>query len=71
MLNVLETFDLQKHPRYSAQTLHLMTETMRRAYCDRARHLGDQDFVKIPAHLTSKDYAKKLAAGTRMLVRCH
>jgi gamma-glutamyltranspeptidase / glutathione hydrolase len=63
MLNMLETFDLRKSPRYSARTLHLMTEAMRRAYCDRARHLGDQDFVKIPAHLTSKEYAKKLAAG--------
>ncbi len=66
MLNVLETFDLRKDPRFSARTLHLMAETMKRAYCDRARHLGDQDFVKIPAHLTSKDYAKKLAAGIPM-----
>ncbi len=66
MLNILETFDLRKGPRFSARTLHLMTETMRRGYCDRARHLGDQDFVKIPAHLTSKEYAKKLAAGIEM-----
>ena len=58
-----QTVDLRKSPRFSARTLHLMTETMRRAYCDRARHLGDQDFMKIPAHLTSKEYAKKLAAG--------
>jgi gamma-glutamyltranspeptidase/glutathione hydrolase len=34
---------------------------MRRAYCDRALYLGDQDFVKIPERLTTKDYAKKLA----------
>jgi len=34
---------------------------MRRAYCDRARHLGDADFVKIPAHLTTKEYARDLA----------
>src|SRR5262249_52393271 len=61
MLNVLATFDLKKQGRFSAATLHVMAETMRRAYCDRARHLGDQDFVKIPAHLTSRDYAKKLA----------
>src|SRR5262245_50221780 len=61
MLNVLETFDLRKHGRYSAKTLHLMAETMRRAYCDRAKYLGDGDFVKIPAHLTSKEYAKKVA----------
>lgn len=63
MLNILETFDLKKHPRYSAQTLHLMTEAMRRAYRDRAAYLGDQDFVKNPAHLSTKEYAKGLAAG--------
>jgi gamma-glutamyltranspeptidase / glutathione hydrolase len=61
MLNVLETFDLKKHGRFSAKTLHLMAEAMRRAYLDRARHLGDQDFVKVPPELTSKGYAKKLA----------
>jgi gamma-glutamyltranspeptidase/glutathione hydrolase len=63
MLNVLECFDLRRHERYSAETLHLMAEVMRRAYCDRARHLGDGDFVTVPGHLTSKDYARKLAAS--------
>jgi gamma-glutamyltranspeptidase/glutathione hydrolase len=61
MLNVLENFELRKQGRWSPQTLHLMIETMRRAYCDRARYLGDQDFVSIPEFLTSKDYARKLA----------
>jgi gamma-glutamyltranspeptidase/glutathione hydrolase len=61
MLNVLENFDLRKHGRFAPETLHVMIETMRRAYCDRARYLGDADFVKIPAFLTSKEYARKLA----------
>ncbi len=61
MLNILENFDLRKQGRFSAETLHLMIETMRRAYRDRARYLGDADFVTIPAFLTSKDYARKLA----------
>ncbi|MCI0680561.1 MAG: gamma-glutamyltransferase [Gemmataceae bacterium] len=61
MLNVLENFDLKKHERFSAPTLHLMAEAMRRAYCDRARFLGDPAFVKTPPHLTTKEYAKKLA----------
>jgi gamma-glutamyltranspeptidase/glutathione hydrolase len=61
MLNVLENFDLRKHDRWSPETLHLMIETMRRAYCDRARFLGDADFVAIPPRLTSKEYARALA----------
>jgi gamma-glutamyltranspeptidase/glutathione hydrolase len=61
MLNILENFDLRKQGRWSPETLHLMIEAMRRAYCDRARHLGDADFVKIPAHLTTKEYARELA----------
>ena len=62
MLNILESFDLHKEGRWSPQTLHLMAETMKRAYRDRARYLGDPDFVKIPADLLDKSYAKTLAA---------
>jgi gamma-glutamyltranspeptidase / glutathione hydrolase len=61
MLNILETHDLHKLGRWSPDTLHLMIEAMRRAYCDRARYLGDTDFVKVPDHLTTKAYAHKLA----------
>src|SRR5205807_8662948 len=35
--------------------------TMRRAFYDRARYIGDPAFTEIPAHLTSKDYARQLA----------
>jgi gamma-glutamyltranspeptidase/glutathione hydrolase len=63
MLNILENFDLRKQGRWSPQTLHLMTEAMRRAYYDRARHLGDPAFTKVPANLTTKDYARTLAKG--------
>jgi gamma-glutamyltranspeptidase/glutathione hydrolase len=61
MLNILENFDLRRHGRWSPETLHLMIEAMRRAYCDRARFLGDPDFVAFPEHLTGKEYARKLA----------
>jgi gamma-glutamyltranspeptidase/glutathione hydrolase len=61
MLNVLENFDLKKQGRWSPETLHLLIETMRRVYCDRALYLGDQDFVRIPERLTTKEYAKNLA----------
>ncbi len=63
MLNILENFDLKKNPRYSPETVHLLAEAMRRAYLDRARYLGDPDFVKIPDELVTKEYAKKLAAS--------
>jgi len=63
MLNLLETFDLRRRERWSAETMHLLIETMRRAFLDRARHLGDADFVELPKHLTTKEYARKLAAS--------
>jgi gamma-glutamyltranspeptidase/glutathione hydrolase len=63
MLNVLSHFDLRKQGRWSPQTLHLVIEAMRRAYVDRARYLGDPDFVKMPlARLTSPKYAATLAS---------
>jgi gamma-glutamyltranspeptidase/glutathione hydrolase len=62
-LNILENFDLAKNPRNSPETIHLMTEAMRRAFADRAKFLGDSDFVKVPDSLRSKEYAKSLAAG--------
>jgi gamma-glutamyltranspeptidase/glutathione hydrolase len=61
MLNILENFDLRRQGRWSPETLHLMTETMRRAYFDRARYLADPDFVDIPSQLVTKDYARGLA----------
>ncbi len=63
MLNILENFDLRKQGRWSAETLHLMIESMRRAYLDRARHLGDPAFTTVPAKLTTKEYARTLARG--------
>ncbi|HEY9229237.1 MAG TPA: gamma-glutamyltransferase, partial [Gemmatimonadaceae bacterium] len=64
MLNILERFDLPKLGAMSPQAIHYEIEAMRRAYLDRARYLGDPDFVKNPVEkLTSKTYAKTLAAG--------
>jgi gamma-glutamyltranspeptidase/glutathione hydrolase len=64
MLNMLEGMDLRSMGRTSVETTHLLIEVKRRAFLDRARHLGDPDFVQVPvAQLTSKDYARTLAAG--------
>ena len=63
MLNMLEHFDLKSKGAASVEARHLEIEAMRRAYLDRARHLGDPDFVQIPlARLLSKEYGKTLAA---------
>ncbi|MDB4878438.1 MAG: ggt [Gemmatimonadetes bacterium] len=62
MLNILENFDLPKLGALSPEALHYEIEAMRRGYLDRARYLGDPDFVKMPLdRLTSKVYAKTLA----------
>ena len=63
MLNIVETFNLRQHGRWSAKTIHVMIESMRRAYFDRARWLGDPDFTKIPGQLTTKEYASVLASS--------
>jgi len=64
MLNILEGWDLGALGHNSAATLHRLAEAMRRAYADRAIHLGDPDFWDVPVDwLTSKDYATELRAG--------
>lgn len=63
MLNLLEPFELAKLGHNSAQTIHLMAESMKLAYADRSRYLGDPDFVPVPAAaLISRDYADPLRA---------
>lgn len=65
MLNILEGFDLKQAGFGSAQHVHLLAEAMRRAFADRARHLGDPDFNPgMPvARLLSKEYAAQLRRG--------
>jgi len=62
MLNILEGYELAKHGREPA--LHVMIETMKRAYADRAMFMGDPDMVTMPVTgLTSKNYAASLRAS--------
>ena len=62
MLNILEGFDLAEIGHNSALYMHILTETMRRAYADRANYLGDPDFNEnMPVdRLTSKEHAANL-----------
>ena len=59
-LNILEQFDVNGLGPKSPQFVHVLVESMRRASCDRVRHMGDPDFTPIPVKLLSKDYAKQL-----------
>jgi len=59
MLNIMENAHLDSVEFNSAAYFHLIAETMRRAYADRAEYLGDPDFnLTMPLDkLTSKAYA--------------
>lgn len=62
MLNILEQFDLKATGQGSAASLHLLAETMKLAYADRYRVLGDPAFVTAPVKgFTSKAYAVERA----------
>jgi gamma-glutamyltranspeptidase/glutathione hydrolase len=62
MLNILEHYDLKALGFNSSKRNHLIIETMRRAFADRAEFLGDPGFVKIPVKsLISKEYATGLS----------
>ena len=58
MLNMLEAYDLRGMGWHSSKYVHTVTEVMRRAFADRAAHLGDTDFVKAPvAGMLTRAYA--------------
>jgi gamma-glutamyltranspeptidase/glutathione hydrolase len=67
MLNILEGYEVGPNGFGSAINLHLMVEAMRRAYADRARFLGDPEFVpEMPVtRLVSKAYATELRKSIR------
>ncbi|MDA1076897.1 MAG: gamma-glutamyltransferase, partial [Proteobacteria bacterium] len=60
MLNMLEPYDVKSMGYGSADAIHLLIEAERRAYADRAEHLGDSDFYPVPVEqMISKAYAAK------------
>jgi gamma-glutamyltranspeptidase/glutathione hydrolase len=65
MLNMLSAFPLQDFD--TATRAHVVIETMRRAYRDRAEFLGDSDYVDVPLErLTSRAYAREAGASIRL-----
>ena len=67
ILNILENFNL-KNPQGSFE-VHAMSTAMMQAFYDRAKYLGDSDFVDVPiSGLTSKNYAKSLSEKIKSLM---
>ncbi len=60
-LNIIENFNMSKWDRYNPQCIHLIAETCRRVFADRARYLGDPEYTRIPEFLTSKKYAREVS----------
>lgn len=61
-MNMLQSVPLKGWD--DAQSVHMVVETMRRVFADRAAYLADPDFSKVPVEgLTSDCYAKELAAS--------
>ena len=60
MLNMLEPYDIGAMGFGSAAAMHHVIEAERRAYADRAEHLGDADFHPVPVvQLIDKAYARQ------------
>ncbi|MBV1871026.1 MAG: gamma-glutamyltransferase, partial [Gammaproteobacteria bacterium] len=59
VLNMLEPFPLDQPQTTRGDLFHMMIEAERRAYADRAMHLGDADYYPVPVKkLIDKGYAK-------------
>ena len=62
LMGITAQFPLEKYGFHRPQTVHLMVEAERRAYADRAAHLGDPDFWPVPTGLLSPAYWAERAA---------
>ena len=61
-LNILENFDLKELGHNSAKTVHLLSESMQRAYADRAAYHGDPDYYEVPVkQMLNRQYSRDLA----------
>ena len=61
MLNILEQYDLVSMGHNSPSYVAVLTESMKYAYADRSKYLGDPDFFDVPTQtLISKSYANTI-----------
>ena len=59
MMQMIEPFNIEKMGLNTLASVNLMVEAQRRAYADRAEHMGDPDYWKVPTKtLISNSYAK-------------
>jgi gamma-glutamyltranspeptidase/glutathione hydrolase len=62
ILGLIERTAFDRAPAQSVEAIHLFAEARRLAFADRAKYLGDPDFVRVPAEsLLSKKYLDKRA----------
>ncbi len=60
LLKIVEPFDLPSWGWNTPRTVHVMAEAERRVYADRAAHLGDPDYYRVPvAGLLNPQYLAK------------
>ena len=59
MMQMIAPYDVQKMGLNTLASVNLMVEAQRRAYADRAEHMGDPDYWKVPTKtLISNSYAQ-------------
>jgi len=73
MLNVLQNFPLAEHPAGSAESLHIIAETMKRVAANRRFGIGDPDYVTVPtkgflSDSIARDIAGKIDANSAKAV---
>ena len=67
MLNILDNFDLKALGHNSKDYILLLAETMKYAYADRSKYLGDPDFYDVPVkQLVDKAYASAIARDIQL-----
>jgi len=59
LMTIISEYPIKQYGFHSPRTVHLMAETERRVYADRAEWLGDSDFFDVPvSELLDVDYLK-------------